>query len=915
MLAKLLAVSQPATLLVTTTPSGIAAGKNKNSQMKKLFVLTALLLGISLSSNAQIKKTWDFTLGLSEETVENLNADATNWAANGTDDNGVTNNWKNHAKHSASEPWAANGVEIAELRGLLIDIGSNGDNSLHLAQSKLRLTRNNTTITFPKLANGQRVTIVGRSANGDAGGSKPHRYIEAASDNLTLVQGTQTDGKCSFVGNKVEGSLGTYSFTWEVKTDATDSVEVKFKLPSAGIDFTLFQIDEGDVPQVAQVALLTANGGDTDVLAILKSRENTEVTAINVDDIPTDYMEAAKYATNLQETYDVVVIGASVPASHSAGSLAKSALPYMPVLNLNADIYSSWGTYLYGEPKPAAPFARITNKKHNLFKGISAEEFIEQDGITAVPISNGAAETVTGIKLGSYFEGDDIPAAGMEDDETAIIHTHNINHNGYVYFPYVSDYTPTAAKIISNAITILANSKAPTTAAPAPIISREYKNNATVVTITPARKLPKTRILYTLDGSEPGYISTQYTEPITITEPCTIKAVADAEGYNKSAVAEMAIKVKQQPEAPKVSIAEGEGETIVTLSSNEEFGVVYYNFDGNTDTIKSSKYVEPFAIKMPATLTTFVVDTLERGDEVWSEVVEKRVLVRNPRVVIDVAAHFGAAQWSDVSNNGGVFSWGKSAQSMYDTTAEPTTTVDPETGDEVTVYPELEGETRDEPGDDPQWMLTSKGQAMIWQSLTAQTGQIGTNEGGYFPSVAEDIDPLFPITSYDVQFYQIFAGEKPNATIQTKGKYQAPLDVVTIANLQGGPLSVQVSTDGKEWQTVGEEIEKTGYTRMWKKYTNSYNGTDEVYVRVAQLSGSDGAKVFDIYIANAGDKSKALLDELNAEYAAGIEDVEKSPVRSMKGVYNLSGVRQAKLQRGLNIVVDADGKAKKVLVK
>ena len=63
-------------------------------------------------------------------------------------------------------------------------------------------------------------------------------------------------------------------------------------------------------------------------------------------------------------------------------------------------------------------------------------------------------------------------------------------------------------------------------------------------------------------------------------------------------------------------------------------------------------------------------------------------------------------------------------------------------------------------------------------------------------------------------------------------------DVVVIANMQGGPILVQTSADGENWSNVGEEIAATGYTRMWKKYTNSYNGTDEVYVRVAQETGT-----------------------------------------------------------------------------
>ena len=41
--------------------------------MKRLLTLAALLM-LVLGINAQDKKTWDFTQGLSEETVANLNA-------------------------------------------------------------------------------------------------------------------------------------------------------------------------------------------------------------------------------------------------------------------------------------------------------------------------------------------------------------------------------------------------------------------------------------------------------------------------------------------------------------------------------------------------------------------------------------------------------------------------------------------------------------------------------------------------------------------------------------------------------------------------------------------------------------------------------------------------------------------------
>ena len=159
------------------------------------------------------------------------------------------------------------------------------------------------------------------------------------------------------------------------------------------------------------------------------------------------------------------------------------------------------------------------------------------------------------------------------------------------------------------------------------------------------------------------------------------------------------------------------------------------------------------------------------------------------------------------------------------------------------------------------------------------------------------------------------ADEPGNAVIQSKYKYQAPLDVVTIANMQGGPVIVQVSADGENWTNVGEEIAATGYTRMWKKYTNSYNGNDEVYVRLAQITGSLGAKIFDIYVANAGEESQKLLEQLNEEYASGIQDVNVAKKNVAAGIYNLNGIRQNTLQRGINIVVYGDGSVKKIMVK
>lgn len=860
--------------------------------MKRLFTFTMLSLFITMGVSAQNKKTWDFTKGLSAETVDNLNADAANWSPNGTDSDGNTNNWQNAVKPSPSEELKANGEVIKETAGLLFDIGNNKSNSIHLAQNKIRLTRANTTITFPKLKNGQKITIVGRSANGTA----TDRGIQPVQDHIQFVSGERTDEKCIFLGNSVEGSLGTYSFTWEIVTTEPDEVDVQFKLsPNAGIDFTLFMIDDGDAAVNANIAYFCAPSGDDAILNFLNTRENTKVTTF-------DAFAETGITTEALQAFDLLVIGHSMPANSTHINAIKEAMPWMPVLNLSSKLYPAWG---YGEEVPQEmPIGIVTDKKSELLNGV---ELLEVDGMNIVELS---AEPLTGVNLGEYFAGDATPIVSG-DGVTPLAHVHNANHNSYIYLPGNPSPTPAMLQVINNAVNILLDSKSEITKAPAPNISYEYKDLNTNVTITPARNLPKTQIFYTTDGTDPTTESTEYTGVINLTSPTTVKAVAIAEGYLLSDVTEQEIEIKSQPKTPQISFEESDGFTTITITCESEDAEIWYNFDETTDTIKSSRYTEPVVITMPANITVFSV----AGGAVWSEVAQQRILVKNPRVVIDVAGHFRAAKWDNISNGSGLFSWGKSAVSMYEGEGSEII-VDPETGEETIAHGEERAyETIDEPGDDPQWTIMSKGQSVIWQSNNPATTTIGSNEGGYFPATAEDIDELFPVTSYDIQFYRLQADEPGNAVIQSKYKYQAPLDIVTIANMQGGPVLVQVSADGENWTNVGEEIAVTGYTRMWKKYTNSYDGSDEVYVRLAQVTGTLGAKIFDIYVANAGEESQKLLDQLNEEYTNGIQDVSVASKKVATGIYNLNGIRMNNLQRGLNIVVSGDGNVKKVLVK
>ena len=851
--------------------------------MKKLFTL-ALLAILTVGANAQDKKTWDFTKGVSDETIADLQADA-NWTVTLNDDGSFKQ--ANEATKLSGE-FKANGNIIKELAGLSLGTaGLSKNNNVILMPSRFRINRDKMQLNFPKLKGGQTITIVGRSANSSA----ENRGIKASFDYMVRTEGPED--------NLIKASLGEVTNVWKVDGDAEQEYDIQFTMITGGVDFTLFMIDDGDAIVVSKVAYLYTGSVDGDIAYNqLKARENTEVTAIDVANQSVTAEEL--------EGYTLTVIAASVPADNAAVAIVKESLPWTPTLNLNGNMYAAWG---YGTAVEALSVGVVKDSKSAVLKGATIQE---ADGVNFIEL---AASNLQAVNLGEYFTGDAVPLKEMNlegaEGEGAVVHLHNEKHNGYAYLPYAADVTDDWSVIFNNAVTTLAESKTEITPAAAPVVKQEFKDKNTNVTISAGRSLPKTQFFYTTDGSNPTVESTLYTETVNFTAPCTFKAVAIAEGYTVSEVTSLDILIHEQPKTPVIAENRADGKTTITLTCESADVDIWYNFsDAGIDTLKSTKYTEPIVITMPQNVTAFAV----AGGEVFSELAQQRVLVQNPRVVIDVASHFNATY--SVGNGNSMFSYGKNGVAMY--VGDPAgTTTDPETGDEIPFYDESqkrEYEYLIEGVENPEWYTAACGEGVVYETLTASNSNIGSDDG-YNPQTSTDVDALFPISKNCVTFYKVV--DNPNAIIQSIGKFQAPLDVVTLANLPNGEVQIYVSADSITWTPVGDPIVKTGYTRMWKKYTRSYDGTDEVYVRVAhskKTSSMDKIHIFDIYIANQGEKSQALLEELNKELT-GIETVADYKAKATMGIYNINGIRQQTLHRGLNIVVNGDGTVKKVMVK
>lgn len=75
---------------------------------------------------------------------------------------------------------------------------------------------------------------------------------------------------------------------------------------------------------------------------------------------------------------------------------------------------------------------------------------------------------------------------------------------------------------------------------------------------------------------------------------------------------------------------------------------------------------------------------------------------------------------------------------------------------------------------------------------------------------------------------------------------------------------------------------------------------------------NDGPRAgfFNIYITNEGEESKKII----AEQMDGIANVDNH-ITMPEGIYNISGMRQNELRKGINIIVTGNGNVKKVMVK
>ena len=868
--------------------------------MKKLFTLMALSLLMSLNVDAQFRKTWDFSKGYSAETKANLNADP-NWVSNRTDANtGETTGWKDNAKMSGE--LMANGVVIEELRGINFSTSGLQNNGNYLLDpTTIRVARKKQAFSLPKLAAGQKVTIVAKSANGTA----MDRGFKG-NDNMEYIDGP-ANGICP-------GPDGLCTLVWQVKADVVDSVDITISTDMGGLDIQSIVIDDGDEPDVenAKKVAYIADAAtiDADMAYIfLSATDGVELT--QVDPVADITLDSLQY-------YDAIVVAPSVAANAGIVPTLKSAIAYEPVLNMNAAMYEAWG---YGKPVATSETSVTVPAEmadNALFADLDVTSGLEL-------LTDGG---ITGVSLGEYFANDAVLATA---GEAVAVHQHNKDRNTYLFLPYTEEGLAAANQdvlsvLLGNAVKMVAKTKKAIVATGAPVITKENKDGETTVTISTTNA--DASIYYTTDSSEPTTASTLYTEPFTLTEACTVKAIATLDGYLQSNTTSLDIDIMSQAATPVISIEKNADNSVVTLTCATEGAEIYYSYGVVTDKAKAQKYGEPITLKAePTEIYAFAVAEGYVQSGLASDYVAINSL--NAQTIrIDTLTHFDANQtdwFVDNSENGGTGSesayyyWGKNAWKYYSDEVDHTETVKDSQGNDSIVYyykPDPAAVRVINPNTPNGWILKSAGQVLTGELKLGAEKAVGNGATGRFAETAEDMIGGTPTTGC-ITFGGKTSGEPYTASIETTEKYAAPFDVVTYVgngnNGNPGNLEIQVSANGEAWDSIGT-VSMASTQRYYKKTRVSCDKTGEYFVRVWHKSGSTKAQVYDIYVLNNGENSK----KYDAS-TVGIDNVGGSDELVRDEIFSVNGVRLNTLGKGINIIRKhyADGTVKtvKVMVK
>lgn len=860
--------------------------------MKRIFTI-CLLLTLVFGANAQVRKTWNFMKGFSENTVALLAADAENWY-------GDTKKVYTMGIKQADNELTAMGEVIPETSGLLF--GAAGKTHIGLCLTDggtackyegavlINGTKSGDYFKMPKVGPGSQVAI-------SFYGTKVERGIQ--------VEGGDFDQYVINVNNRLLNdstqfaNKDTTMAIIRISPEAPDSVQLTIK-GSGNCEILSIVIDEGDpLEEGANIGYLydSSYEGYSYDADLIPQLVPAEYTGIDVKDLTS--------ATDVTQFYgyDVLMVSDAIAADHKFVPCIAKLLGYVPMINMNAKIYDTlgWGTTVAKEG--GLPFILSQGQETSpLFSTLT----IGYDD-NSLYLTNGVAYGYTPTE-GSAVANDSVLA--YIDGIPAITRHGQYEHNDYFLIPVgiegQAQMTEDFVNLLNNVVEVAKATKAEVTKAITPAFIFEYLDGQTMVTIKQTNKGAVVR--YTLDGSQPDESSPVYTEPFAVTTAATIKAYATCEGYDDSEVAEAEVVIYSQLQAPTISYEKQPGKTLVTIASNAEGASIRWNILGSEEESESALYTGVITVTAECDITAFA--TIE--NKLNSAATTLSIPVDYITVYTDTLAHMD----SNLEEYGSIDIIARS--SYYDTSNK----LDSTYIETIKVWDEVLGDSVNK--DIYSYEYAVKGTLQYYDFNNGwAVGSYGQWIKNQKKAITNEIDAdtYGPVTPFDLgytanclSFYGAGTSYDPmTAWLQTTVKYQAPFDIVTYLSAESGlneAVKIYVSADSITWTQI--DSIGTTYNKQVTRCVTSYEGTDKVYVKMDCATVTDKPKnvktlLFDVLLLKP------------TPYAEGIEEViGETPATEncrVKGIYDLTGRRMHvenvnMLPAGFYIV---DGK--KVIVK
>ncbi|MDP4278123.1 MAG: FN3 associated domain-containing protein, partial [Bacteroidota bacterium] len=392
-------------------------------------------------------------------------------------------------------------------------------------------------------------------------------------------------------------------------------------------------------------------------------------------------------------------------------------------------------------------------------------------------------------------------------------------------------------QLISNAVYYLLKSKSTVLPASAPTVSMAYKNKLTEVSLSTTTADAK--IYYTLNGTVPTTSSLVYSDTLSITDSCTIKAIAVKQGFDNSSVTIATVLVKSMAATPSISVAAAETGKAVTITASEG-ATVYYTTNGGTPVVaKAVKYTVPFTLIRPCTVKAIAVQDGKLNSDIASEKITIDGYKERAKTLVWANFNDSPTVWIDTMTTQNVDLFGAKGYAYTDSLGHKTEkTLDFKNG----------------------FMAGTWGQRVTFQATAVATS------GNYSPYTDGDTGA----SNRAISFLRTSASTDPTTGyLVTTTAYNGPFDVTVWMTGAKGNTTVE-----KLEVSVAKALTDTTWTvldtltsvsdKYIRKNIAYYDATAPVFVKIKSVSNlgtNSNMMVFDVKLMGEGQDSVVAVNK------------------------------------------------------